>query len=120
MQAYRKLIRTHHPDKGGSAAEFRAIQDAFDVVSDASKRAVYDAWAKELQFRYVQGVAAKASQLHLSCCSTTAATVAGRLVVHKELQASVLDPQVLGKKLQLVVTYKLLLLEICTSGCSLQ
>lgn len=90
MQAYRKLIRTHHPDKGGIAAEFRAIQDAFDVLSDASKRAVYDAWAKELHFRYVQGVAAKASQLKLSCCSTT---VAGRLVVHRELRASVLEPQ---------------------------
>lgn len=61
MQAYRQLVRIAHPDKGGSAAKFAALQDAFAVLSDPSRRAVYDTWAKDLQFRYVQGVAAKAS-----------------------------------------------------------
>jgi hypothetical protein len=34
------------------------------VLSDPKKRSVYDAWAKELQFRYVQGVAAKVWRLN--------------------------------------------------------
>ena len=59
LQAYRKLAKQQHPDKGGSAAAFTQLQDAFLVLSDPRKRSVYDAWAKELQFRYVQGVAAK-------------------------------------------------------------
>lgn len=59
MQAYRQLIKKHHPDKGGSEAAFAQLQDAFAVLSDPRKRGVYDAWAKELQFRYVQGVTAK-------------------------------------------------------------
>jgi curved DNA-binding protein CbpA len=59
LQAYRKLAKQQHPDKGGSAAAFNQLQNAFLVLSDPRKRAVYDAWAKELQFRYIQGVAAK-------------------------------------------------------------
>ena len=50
-QAYRSRARRLHPDKGGDPAAFAALQAAFEVVGDARRRAVYDAWAKELKFR---------------------------------------------------------------------
>lgn len=40
--AYRKLVKIHHPDAGGSAEEFARVQLAFDVLSDATRRARYD------------------------------------------------------------------------------
>ncbi|KAL3140047.1 hypothetical protein ABBQ38_004327 [Trebouxia sp. C0009 RCD-2024] len=58
-QAYRKLAKTRHPDRGGSAAEFSKLQQAFEVLSDPHQREVYDAWARQTQFRYVPGVAAQ-------------------------------------------------------------
>ncbi|PSC71468.1 heat shock [Micractinium conductrix] len=57
-RAYRALAKQHHPDKGGDPAAFAALQTAFEVLSDPQKRAVYDTWAKELQFRYVRAAAA--------------------------------------------------------------
>lgn len=55
--AYRKMARTHHPDKGGSAETFHSVQQAFRVLSDPDARKVYDRWASELQYRYVRGIA---------------------------------------------------------------
>lgn len=42
--AYRNLAKKYHPDTGeGSSAErFRAVQDAYDLLSDAGKRKEYD------------------------------------------------------------------------------
>lgn len=59
LQAYRALAKVHHPDKGGDGSIFHAIRLAFETLSDPKRRAVYDQWAKELQFRYVPGVANK-------------------------------------------------------------
>ena len=59
LQAYRKLARKHHPDRGGTAAAFAQVQQAFEVLSDPRKREVYDTWAKEVQFRYVRGTSAQ-------------------------------------------------------------
>jgi len=59
LQAYRELARLHHPDKGGDAATFARILAAFQVLSDERQRAVYDVWARELEFRYVDGVAGR-------------------------------------------------------------
>ena len=41
-KAYRKLAMTHHPDKGGNPTEFQKLNDAYEVLSDASKREQYD------------------------------------------------------------------------------
>jgi DnaJ-class molecular chaperone len=45
-KAYRKLARQHHPDRnpGDKQAEtrFKEVQDAYDVLSDKTKRAQYD------------------------------------------------------------------------------
>jgi molecular chaperone DnaJ len=42
--AYRNLAKKYHPDTGeGSSAErFRAVQDAYDLLSDTGKRKEYD------------------------------------------------------------------------------
>ncbi|GAC1325561.1 MAG: molecular chaperone DnaJ [Mycobacteriales bacterium] len=48
-KAYRKLARTHHPDTAGDdgtgekkAERFKEISEAYDVLSDATKRKEYD------------------------------------------------------------------------------
>jgi DnaJ homolog subfamily A member 2 len=41
-KAYRDLARKNHPDKGGNAEEFKAIQEAHEVLSDERRRQVYD------------------------------------------------------------------------------
>lgn len=42
--AYRALVRRYHPDRAGSrsARQFREIVDAYQVLSDAERRAAYD------------------------------------------------------------------------------
>ena len=46
-KAYRTLVRTKHPDKGGSEQEFQEIQLAYDTLSDENKRKVYDEYGEE-------------------------------------------------------------------------
>jgi curved DNA-binding protein CbpA len=41
--AYRRLVKAHHPDKGGDRAKFEQVQRAYDVLMDAERRAKYDA-----------------------------------------------------------------------------
>jgi len=41
-RAYRKLASQHHPDKGGDKTRFQEIQQAYDTLSDANKRAAYE------------------------------------------------------------------------------
>jgi hypothetical protein len=40
--AFRKLAMRHHPDRGGSAAAFRAVTEAYGVLGDPESRAQYD------------------------------------------------------------------------------
>jgi len=39
--AYRKLASKHHPDRGGDTKKFQEIQQAYDILTDESKRAEY-------------------------------------------------------------------------------
>ena len=41
-KAYRKLAAQHHPDRGGDTAQFQKIQQAYDTLSDPTKRAQHD------------------------------------------------------------------------------
>ena len=41
-KAYRQAALISHPDKGGTDEEFQAVNEAWSVLSDASKRAAYD------------------------------------------------------------------------------
>jgi curved DNA-binding protein CbpA len=41
-RAYRRLMRETHPDTGGNAARFTAVQVAWDYVGDPDDRAAYD------------------------------------------------------------------------------
>ena len=41
-KAFRRLARTHHPDAGGDEAKFKEINEAYEVLSDEEKRALYD------------------------------------------------------------------------------
>lgn len=40
--AYRKMARSHHPDKGGDKETFQKIQEAYETLSDPNKRDEYD------------------------------------------------------------------------------
>jgi molecular chaperone DnaJ len=55
VKAYRKGAQTHHPDRnpGDSEAEarFREIQEAYDILSDDSKRSQYDSNGFSMHFR---------------------------------------------------------------------
>jgi curved DNA-binding protein CbpA len=46
-RAYRKLVFRYHPDRnpgdGGAADKFTQVLDAYTVLSDSTKRSVYDA-----------------------------------------------------------------------------
>ena len=41
--AYRDAVRRTHPDAGGSAAAFEAVQEAYEMLRDPAKRGVWDA-----------------------------------------------------------------------------
>ncbi len=41
-KAFRKLARTHHPDAGGDETRFKEINEAYEVLSDEKKKALYD------------------------------------------------------------------------------
>lgn len=41
-RAYRRLLRETHPDTGGTAAAFQAVQQAWELIGDPEDRARYD------------------------------------------------------------------------------
>ncbi len=58
--AYRSLVKKHHPDrnKGDEAAvnKFKAIQEAYEVLSDKEKRKQYDTYGKVGVVEFVDSV----------------------------------------------------------------
>lgn len=49
-KAYRKLALKYHPDKNkepGSVEKFKQIAEAYDILSDKKKRAIYDQYGEE-------------------------------------------------------------------------
>ena len=47
--AYKEKAMKNHPDRGGSAEAWTAIQKAFDTLSDLQRRALYDRTKKDSQ-----------------------------------------------------------------------
>jgi len=41
-KAYRRLASKHHPDRGGDEAQFKKIQQAYDVLSNKQSKSEYD------------------------------------------------------------------------------
>lgn len=41
-QSFKKLVVSKHPDRGGNEEEFMGIQKAYEVLSDARRRRIYD------------------------------------------------------------------------------
>jgi len=41
-KAYRRLVKVHHPDTGGSSEKFNLITEAYNILSDPSERDRYD------------------------------------------------------------------------------
>lgn len=41
-KAYRKLAMKYHPDRGGDAAKFKEVEEAYRILSDPQSRAEYD------------------------------------------------------------------------------
>jgi DnaJ-class molecular chaperone len=41
-RAYRRMANQHHPDKGGDTQKFQQIQEAYETLGDAQKKAQYD------------------------------------------------------------------------------
>jgi len=41
-QAYKRLAMQHHPDRGGDAARFQEIQEAYSTLTDSEKRAQWE------------------------------------------------------------------------------
>ncbi len=55
-RAYRKLAQEHHPDKGGGqATKFKEINEAYQVLSDDTKRSQYDKYGQTFDQARAQG-----------------------------------------------------------------
>jgi molecular chaperone DnaJ len=54
-RAYRKLAGEHHPDRGGNADRFKEINEAYQVLSDGTKRSQYDKYGQTFDQAQRQG-----------------------------------------------------------------
>jgi len=46
-KAYHKIALKEHPDKGGDPEKFKLVTAAYEVLSDADKRELYDRHGEE-------------------------------------------------------------------------
>lgn len=49
-KAFHKLAHKYHPDKGGDEKKFKEINEAYQVLSDAKKRAQYDQFGRTFDY----------------------------------------------------------------------
>lgn len=49
-QAYKRLAKEHHPDRGGDHNRFAQINEAYETLRDPNKRAAYDQPQPQYQF----------------------------------------------------------------------
>lgn len=54
-RAYRKLAAEHHPDRGGNADKFKEVSEAYQVLSDNTKRSQYDQFGQTFDQAQRQG-----------------------------------------------------------------
>ncbi len=54
-RAYRKLAGEHHPDRGGNADKFKELNEAYQVLSDTTKRGQYDQYGQTFDQASRQG-----------------------------------------------------------------
>lgn len=54
-RAFRKLAHELHPDKGGDPKKFKEVNEAYQVLSDAEKRAQYDQYGTTFEQAQAQG-----------------------------------------------------------------
>lgn len=54
-RAYRKLAGEHHPDRGGSSDKFKEVNEAYQVLSDTTKRGQYDQYGQTFEQAQRQG-----------------------------------------------------------------
>ena len=71
--AYRILARKYHPDHGGDALRMIALNDAWDVLGDPSRRAAYDASRARTTGRTEPAPRASASETAASQASSPTA-----------------------------------------------
>ena len=55
-QQYKILSKKHHPDRGGNASLYAKVQRAFEVLSDRTKRSIYDVDGLNEVINYEQAV----------------------------------------------------------------
>ena len=53
--AFRKLAQKYHPDAGGDEAKFKELNEAYEVLSDEKKRALYDQYGTANENQIPQG-----------------------------------------------------------------
>lgn len=46
-KAYKKKMKTMHPDKGGDPEKFKRMQEIYEVLSDPKKKQIYDQYGEE-------------------------------------------------------------------------
>lgn len=66
--AYRSLAVKHHPDKGGDPLLFQAIQEAYEVLGDETKRREYNASFRKKPVESLSETAARMVDEFITAC----------------------------------------------------